>query len=130
MLLTILIITFYLIHRISNGYVSLQESILKIYQNNSGPENQSPTSDSKNKIGFVKCNEGFVLNDPYRAKLSCHNGIWGSKNQNKDERSVLSEILPECREIFCKTNPFIQNARLLKQVHFKSCTFKNNTIYS
>ena len=124
MLAIILIIAFYLIHRITNGYVSLQERIMQIPQNYSGPENPSPTSDSQDKIGFVKCNEGFVLADPNRAKLSCQNGIWGSKNQNEDEKSGLSDTLPECREIFCKTNTIIQNARLLKQVHFKSYIFK------
>ena len=113
-----------MIDRITNGYVGLQENILQVPENYSGPENRSPPTDSQKKIGFVKCNEGFVLDGPNRAQLFCHNGIWSSKSQIKDERRGLSDTLPECREIFCKTNPFIQNARLLKQVHLKSYIFK------
>ena len=75
---------------------------------------------SKNRNGFVKCNEGFVLDDPNMTELVCLNGKWGVQkrvfNSNGKERSALLQEPPRCRDIVCRSNPFIPNSRLLKQV--------------
>ena len=107
-------------YRIENGYVTLKENVLLSSEDQQILDNQSTQNVSKIRQGFVKCKEGFILDNPNKTELFCYNGLWGFQTQdfgmNGYERKTVNRGLPKCRNIVCKPNPFIPNGRLLKQV--------------
>ena len=106
--------------RISHGYVEITPYITEKFHEN------LIESAQENKTAIVKCNEGFILDDPSKNKIFCNQETWIAFTNNSFNLETLAEgiernmNLPECRKIVCKKHPVIVNGRLLKSVSHKN----------
>lgn len=86
----------------------------------------------ENKTAIVKCDEGFIINNPDKNKFFCNQGTWNpfltnSVNVDSFVGDERNHNLPKCRKIVCKRHPIIVNGRLLKSVrNRKNCDTYNN----
>ena len=119
---------------ILNGYVDITSNL------NSDEEQLENFNDiriqtaSQNKTATVNCNKGFVLDNPYENRLLCNQGAWTVVKNESINADIIVDIdvrqeLPNCREVLCKREPIIHNARLLKKVSLKSLSYNKFSSY-
>ena len=118
---------------ILNGYVNVISGIESDEERLENFDDIRIPSNLQNKTAYVNCNEGFVVDNPNENVLICNQGEWeiiknGSIYTENFVGIHVHQKLPKCREVVCKKDPLILNARMLKKVSFKFFWFHHNGV--